>query len=110
MIRRPPRSTLFPYTTLFRSELARDAGHNDHGDAGVPNPRALEEVEPVHTGEPEVEQDQVGAVLIEAGERAFRGEDPLLFMAPLAEKNLQDAAYPPIGFPAQDPHTGLTAA
>src|SRR5688572_31862737 len=23
MIRRPPRSTLFPYTTLFRSELAR---------------------------------------------------------------------------------------
>src|SRR2546422_3428096 len=25
MIRRPPRSTLFPYTTLFRSELS-DAG------------------------------------------------------------------------------------
>src|SRR3712207_8061031 len=24
MIRRPPRSTLFPYTTLFRSELGRD--------------------------------------------------------------------------------------
>src|SRR3989442_6586475 len=24
MIRRPPRSTLFPYTTLFRSELVRD--------------------------------------------------------------------------------------
>src|SRR5258707_4244196 len=25
MIRRPPRSTLFPYTTLFRSTLARSA-------------------------------------------------------------------------------------
>src|SRR2546422_5882282 len=25
MIRRPPRSTLFPYTTLFRSVLARGA-------------------------------------------------------------------------------------
>src|SRR5436305_8568859 len=25
MIRRPPRSTLFPYTTLFRSELANHA-------------------------------------------------------------------------------------
>src|SRR5258707_7924435 len=25
MIRRPPRSTLFPYTTLFRSRLAPDA-------------------------------------------------------------------------------------
>src|SRR5438270_2083120 len=24
MLRRPPRSTLFPYTTLFRSELTRD--------------------------------------------------------------------------------------
>src|SRR3989442_8760590 len=26
MIRRPPRSTLFPYTTLFRSQLGRPAG------------------------------------------------------------------------------------
>src|SRR3712207_7185115 len=31
MIRRPPRSTLFPYTTLFRSPL-REVGHADpHG-------------------------------------------------------------------------------
>src|SRR3712207_8264494 len=29
MIRRPPRSTLFPYTTLFRSAEA-DAGGRDH--------------------------------------------------------------------------------
>src|SRR2546428_7051756 len=27
MIRRPPRSTLFPYTTLFRSPFLVDAGH-----------------------------------------------------------------------------------
>src|SRR5256884_9003411 len=26
MIRRPPRSTLFPYTTLFRSGLVREQG------------------------------------------------------------------------------------
>src|SRR5688572_31075037 len=26
MIRRPPRSTLFPYTTLFRSEVLAEAG------------------------------------------------------------------------------------
>src|SRR3712207_9111430 len=26
MIRRPPRSTLFPYTTLFRSDLAASSG------------------------------------------------------------------------------------
>src|SRR3712207_9108907 len=34
MIRRPPRSTLFPYTTLFRSEL-------DRCDLGHPPPRPL---------------------------------------------------------------------
>src|SRR5258705_6191015 len=28
MIRRPPRSTLFPYTTLFRSELLDLAAYN----------------------------------------------------------------------------------
>src|SRR2546425_4630803 len=33
MIRRPPRSTLFPYTTLFRSWSATSRG------AGVPEPR-----------------------------------------------------------------------
>src|SRR5256885_9684512 len=27
MIRRPPRSTLFPYTTLFRSHLRRGVDH-----------------------------------------------------------------------------------
>src|SRR3712207_9000859 len=27
MIRRPPRSTLFPYTTLFRSAVVDAAGH-----------------------------------------------------------------------------------
>src|SRR3712207_7691851 len=29
MIRRPPRSTLFPYTTLFRSEAARGTAFGD---------------------------------------------------------------------------------
>src|SRR5438477_2052411 len=33
MIRRPPRSTLFPYTTLFRSQAARRAGLTDRGAA-----------------------------------------------------------------------------
>src|SRR2546426_6200657 len=31
MIRRPPRSTLFPYTTLFRSRHVATLGH-DHRD------------------------------------------------------------------------------
>src|SRR2546427_4535463 len=35
MIRRPPRSTLFPYTTLFRSDPLRHAGR----------PRGVEDVQ-----------------------------------------------------------------
>src|SRR5260370_10627550 len=31
MIRRPPRSTLFPYTTLFRSIPQSSAGEPSHG-------------------------------------------------------------------------------
>src|SRR5437763_5706951 len=31
MIRRPPRSTLFPYTTLFRSDLHRVVGDQHPG-------------------------------------------------------------------------------
>src|SRR5260370_18442865 len=33
MIRRPPRSTLFPYTTLFRSIVLADHGLQDLQDA-----------------------------------------------------------------------------
>src|SRR3989454_6859182 len=38
MIRRPPRSTLFPYTTLFRSALAR-RGHAAAVDRARPAAR-----------------------------------------------------------------------
>src|SRR5262245_64218746 len=40
MIRIPPRSTLFPYTTLFRSEpqLRDENAHNDKSVHGVLNP------------------------------------------------------------------------
>src|SRR5689334_23770880 len=31
MLRRPPRSTLFPYTTLFRSNLRGGEGHMEVG-------------------------------------------------------------------------------
>src|SRR3712207_7148207 len=34
MIRRPPRSTLFPYTTLFRSERLRGEGPRARGVPG----------------------------------------------------------------------------
>src|SRR5690348_17447542 len=61
MIRRPPRSTLFPYTTLFRSErrgqhremigegiragVARSQQHRQRlGGIGAPGPQRMESV------------------------------------------------------------------
>src|SRR2546427_6476348 len=40
MIRRPPRSTLFPYTTLFRSGLGAGASAGRHRRPGVRRPAA----------------------------------------------------------------------
>src|SRR5438046_3941642 len=39
MIRRPPRSTLFPYTTLFRSAAHPQFGRDQLGQAGLPRAR-----------------------------------------------------------------------
>src|SRR3712207_8690706 len=42
IIRRPPRSTLFPYTTLFRSDLVLEL-HAALRDAGVNDARRFEQ-------------------------------------------------------------------
>src|SRR5256885_3544823 len=39
MIRRPPRSTLFPYTTLFRSQHQERATHDAGGEHPGSHPR-----------------------------------------------------------------------
>src|SRR5258708_12430374 len=42
MIRRPPRSTLFPYTTLFRSQERRKPGSaREHCPGRIPAVRSL---------------------------------------------------------------------
>src|SRR5438034_8619599 len=66
MIRRPPRSTLFPYTTLFRSR----AGHvhhsgevgTQHGSGGVCHPQVRSEE---HTSELQSHSDLVCRLLLE---------------------------------------------
>src|SRR2546427_2231777 len=55
MIRRPPRSTLFPYTTLFRSRRR----HDDAPGEDVPPVRVVHrargrERRPIHVREPDV--------------------------------------------------------
>src|SRR3989442_8818064 len=55
MIRRPPRSTLFPYTTLFRSERGRDVRRRDRdGDAEHRGEAAHREVMRVRRAGPHV--------------------------------------------------------
>src|SRR3712207_7065830 len=41
MIRRPPRSTLFPYTTLFRSDELAGGGELVEGGVDAPGPDEL---------------------------------------------------------------------
>src|SRR2546425_12851900 len=61
MIRRPPRSTLFPYPTLFRSldPEARDAEHE--ADARRDEPREQEDDDDVQLGEGRRELERRGA-------------------------------------------------
>src|SRR2546426_6632844 len=40
MIRRPPRSTLFPYTTLFRSHVAHGVDRRERADDDFAEPHA----------------------------------------------------------------------
>src|SRR2546422_8564059 len=62
MIRRPPRSTLFPYTTLFRS--------GDRDQYG-----SRENVEALIAGMPESERRQTTLVFIPEADHFFRSEE-----------------------------------
>src|SRR2546430_17672907 len=45
MIRRPPRSTLFPYTTLFRSGAINGKLYAVGGESNIPTPTIVGSVE-----------------------------------------------------------------
>src|SRR6266540_4863719 len=72
MIRRPPRSTLFPYTTLFRSPLpaARSTLHRS-GPTAFPNSRPIRKARSTcrrseeHTSELQSHHDLVCRLLLE---------------------------------------------
>src|SRR2546422_3611562 len=66
MIRRPPRSTLFPYTTLFRSR--RGDGHALRGL------RRRHELRPVVVPPGDERRPLLGALEDDAGARLPRGE------------------------------------
>src|SRR3712207_8633263 len=64
MIRRPPRSTLFPYTTLFRSDRADQAGRG-HGD---------DRVRPARRDRPDRLQDEGEAAVVRPEEPQQGGQ------------------------------------
>src|SRR5688572_32255052 len=70
MIRRPPRSTLFPYTTLFRSRVVHVADDADHGEptriGGAPEPHApADRRSEEHTSELQSQSNLVCRLLLE---------------------------------------------
>src|SRR2546430_11985930 len=72
MIRRPPRSTLFPYTTLFRSRPIRwlhprgDGGGRPEGDLDGPAPQSAGgERSEEHTSELQSQSNIVCRLLLE---------------------------------------------
>src|SRR3712207_8324474 len=79
MIRRPPRSTLFPYTTLFRSPEHRRGDRRRHlGGRGPPLPhpfdrrhRPLQRSEE-HTSELQSRQYLVCRLLLEKKKKTIR--------------------------------------
>src|SRR5476649_177820 len=79
MIRRPPRSTLFPYTTLFRSRQAVFVGAVHLSEQFIPDRDELRSEE--HTSELQAHSDIVCRLLlekkkkVETSERQHSGED-----------------------------------
>src|SRR5262245_63665555 len=72
MIRRPPRSTLFPYTTLFRSKKSsslevRNVVRSRRGCAGGPTPRSEE-----HTSELQSLRHLVCRLLLEKKKKKLK--------------------------------------
>src|SRR2546430_17137383 len=63
MIRRPPRSTLFPYTTLFRSPRAPRAGTMAVGPESTEDPGPTRSEE--HTSELQSQSNLVCRLLLE---------------------------------------------
>src|SRR5215204_7396680 len=78
MIRRPPRSTLFPYTTLFRSRVRSEPHERPllvppldercgSGGRSVPDPRSEE-----HTSELQSHSDLVCRLLLEKKKKKIK--------------------------------------
>src|SRR3712207_7877217 len=98
MIRRPPRSTLFPYTTLFRSRHEGGLGRHDHDPKLRPHPLdARDEVESVlvrhdHVGDDEVSLPVLHPARSEEHTSELQSRQYLVCRLLLEKKNTNPAA------------------
>src|SRR5690349_22667596 len=86
MIRRPPRSTLFPYTTLFRSQAAANVGDSGFGggliddigfDGGSHHAARRKDRSEEHTSELQSRRDLVCRLLLEKKKKK-RSTQPII--------------------------------
>src|SRR5258708_23260829 len=87
MIRRPPRSTLFPYTTLFRSPVhrirpVRAAGSNSSGCSAAPPASAARTRSEEHTSELQSPDHLVCRLLLEKKKKTKRCKQSSTHRAP----------------------------
>src|SRR5437667_6436593 len=75
MIRRPPRSTLFPYTTLFRSRLSSDGQSPPHLEAVARGHPGRGDRSEEHTSELQSHHDLVCRLLLEKENKITYAED-----------------------------------
>src|SRR2546430_2825554 len=109
MIRRPPRSTLFPYTTLFRSH---GHGGDDLDETGLREPLRY----PVSRHVTEIVERRVARVVfdhgdhhasvVETGSRAAHGQDHRGRRRRERPRAQNNAAPPPAGEDPARRHTG----
>src|SRR3712207_6978603 len=87
MIRLPPRSTLFPYTTLFRSEVAAGGGLQPGEGAGV------RLAHPARPDLPEADLNRDVAVLIGGADRRYEVRDRERTRLNSSHANISDAVF-----------------
>src|SRR2546427_9070219 len=73
MIRRPPRSTLFPYTTLFRSQITQVNRSPIISGAGVTKPPCCLARSEEHTSELQSQSNLVCRLLLEKKKKSNIG-------------------------------------
>src|SRR2546430_11585083 len=83
MIRRPPRSTLFPYTTLFRSLLELLSPWLMPSDCALPEGLSLEPRSEEHTSELQSQSNLVCRLLLEKKKKIYKTDMPVTSIIPV---------------------------